>query len=246
MMWNRVAARIKHSPLGMLVMVAAVAVVPIMGAVQPAYADTDSTLYLSPATDQTVTTGDDVTVNIIVDTGDDTINEAQTVFTYSASNFSLVSFTTNTAVFPSIIGPTETSGSIDFSAYTTGTVTGIQTVATVVLQATGTGTSTMSLTPTICASGNNFESCSAAYDSTTSDNDLGSVTDSGNYTVDPVASAPASSGSSKSSTSLKTPDTGLALVAAHPTETAFISTASALALLLIARKLKPAATHQKK
>jgi chitinase len=143
---------------------------------------TSARLYLSPAS-QTVTTGSTVVVTVMIDTGGASVNTAQSVLTYSAANFSLVSITPS-AAFASFPNPVETSGSIQFSAGSTTAQTGVQTVATVTLTATGTGTSAISLAG-VCPAGNFGLTCSAAYDSVTSNNDLGTVTN-GSYTVNPV------------------------------------------------------------
>jgi chitodextrinase len=143
---------------------------------------TSAHLYLSPAS-QTVTTGSTVVVSVMIDTGGASVNTAQSVLTYSAANFSLVSITPS-AAFASFPNPVESSGSIQFSAGSTTAQTGVQTVATVTLTATGTGTSAISLAA-ICPAGNFALTCSAAYDSVTSNNDLGTITN-GSYTVNPV------------------------------------------------------------
>jgi chitodextrinase len=142
-------------------------------------------LSLSPAT-QSVTSGSDIVVNVLVNTNGASINAVQSVLSYSSTNFSLVSITPG-ADFTSFPTPVESSGSIEFSAASTTAVTGSQTVATVTLEATGTGTSPISLA-TVCPAGNFALTCSAAYDSVTSDNDMGGTTPitNGSYTVTPI------------------------------------------------------------
>lgn len=147
-------------------------------------------LYLSPSS-QSVTNGSNLTFSVVVNTNGTSVNSVQSVLTYSAANFSYVSISPGAAfgIFPS---PSVSSGSIQFSAATTGSVTGTQTVATITLKAVGNGSSPMSLAA-VCAPGDYSLSCSAAYNSSTSENDLASVS-GGTYTVNAPTSTPSGGG----------------------------------------------------
>ncbi len=167
------------SRLGRLLAIAAlVAIFPLVNLARPTQAASGTRLYLSPAS-QTVTTGSNLAVAIVIDPGGASVNTVQSVFTYSSTNFTLVSITPGGAFgsFPN----SASSGSIQFSAASSSPVTTVQTVATVTLRATGLGTSAASLAG-VCPAGNYGLTCSAAYDSVTSNNDLSSVSN-GNYTV---------------------------------------------------------------
>ena len=145
-------------------------------------------LYLLPL-GQSVAVGSNVVVSIMVDVDDSSIdssnvNSVQSNFSFSTANFSFVSITPGSAFgyFPAIVN----NGSIQFTAGTLGGGTsGIQTVADITLHAIKPGTSSLSLSPILCGSGNYTINCSAAYDSTTSENLLSSVL-STSYTVTPL------------------------------------------------------------
>jgi|GEM_PF-1449198 len=163
-----------------------------------------STLTLSPSS-QTVTTGSNVVVSIVLNTNGNGINSAQSEFTYSATNYSLVSITGG-ASFSNFQTPLESSGIIEFSAATAAgapAVSGTQTVAVVTLHATGTGTSALGLGTVCGATEFSNPACSAAYDSTTDNNDLTSASGV-SYTVNaavvtpPPTTTPPSSGSGSS------------------------------------------------
>lgn len=136
-------------------------------------------LQLSP-TDRSVPSGNDVTVDVMVDTATYSINVVQSVFTYSPTHFSLVSITPGPAFgeFEKV----EASGSIEFFSGSTSPVTGTQVAAAITLQATGTGKSFLKL-PALCPPDDYAISCSAAYDATTSNNDLSQVFGSTKYKV---------------------------------------------------------------
>lgn len=136
-------------------------------------------LQLSP-TDQSVASGNDVTVDVMVNTATYSINVVQSVFSYSSTNFSLVSIMAGPA-FGGILD-SEASGSIELTAYSTTPVTGTQVAAVITLQATGAGKSFLTL-PALCPPDDYAISCSAAYDATTSDNDLSQVFGSTKYKV---------------------------------------------------------------
>jgi len=167
--------------------IASAIVLPFLISPKVAKASSGDQLSLSPSS-QSVTTGSNLVVSVVIDPGGDSINSVQTIFTYSATNYSLVSIVPGSS-FTGAFTNTASSGSIQFVAGTTGSVTSMQTAATITLHATNTGTSSMSLT-SVCPSGI-YVSCSAAYDSTTDNNDLSSVS-GGSYTVTapPVAPTP--------------------------------------------------------
>jgi hypothetical protein len=200
--------------VGMLLTIAAVAVLPLLNSSsQSVHAASGAALTLSPAS-QSVTTGSNVTVSIVLNSAGNTINTVQSVFTYSTAHYSLVSITPGSSFtsFPN----SPASGSIEFSAASTTPVSGgAVTVATVTLHATGTGTSALGLA-SVCAAGDYAQTCSAVYDAATSDNDLSTasgasftvnavpVTPPSNPTPTPTPTAPSSgsgSSSSKSSSS---------------------------------------------
>lgn len=139
-------------------------------------------LYLSP-TSQSVATGKNLVIDIMVDTAGSSINDVQSVFKYSSSTFSLVNIKAGSS-FGNLSVPQKPAGTIEFNAAANpgSKVSGTQKVAEVTLHATGTGDSTASLAE-VCASGNTSSfTCSAAYDSTTNNNDLGTVS-GGSYSV---------------------------------------------------------------
>jgi hypothetical protein len=180
--------------------------IPFLSQPQTIHASSSDGLTLSP-TAQTTTVGSNLVVTISITTGGDSINTVQSVVTYDASKYSLVGVSPG-ATFGSFPNTT-TSNSISFSAATATPVTGTQTVATVTLHAIAVGTSQVTLA-SVCPPGNYALTCSAAYDSSTSDNDLATVT-GGTYIV---ATAPAQSastgsttGSSRSSSAATTPTT---------------------------------------
>lgn len=145
-------------------------------------ATTTPTLYISPTT-QEVTAGADVILTVTFDAAAASVNTVQTVITYSPANFTFISMTPG-AAFQAAFPNSAVSGSIEFSAGSTTPVTGLQTVATITLRATAAGTSGINLAP-VCATGDFRSTCSAAYDSTTSDNVLANIVN-GNYVVKPV------------------------------------------------------------
>ena len=169
---------IKKYHISLLCLLVVATTLPLLISPKIAKASSGDQLYLSPSS-QSVTNGSNLVVSIVINTGGDSINTVQTVFTYSASDYSLVSIVPGSSFgsFPN----TPSVGSIQFSAATTGSVTGTQTAATVTLHATNIGTSSMSLA-SVCPPGDYALTCSAAYDSSTSNNDLSSV-GGGSYTV---------------------------------------------------------------
>jgi hypothetical protein len=257
-MWTK-STYIRLKKLGFFAAVIAIALLPVLNISQQAYADTATQLYITDnqsnlnSNQQTVTSGGTLTLYIMVDTGDDSINEVQTDFTYPTQYFSSAAITYDTSTFPSQAGPgvggtpLQSAGSIEFNSYTTGSVSGTELVATVVLTVASGITSASSPQAidlgTVCAGGDFSDpTCSLAYDSTTSDNDLGAVN---NYTatIDPVTTTPAAttpSASTNSGSTVKTPDTGLALTAANAANTVVLSIFSAFTLVVIALRLKPA------
>lgn len=168
-----------------IIFVAVIAALPLLSQTRPIQAAAGTRLYLSPAS-QSVTTGSNMVIAITIDPSGTSINTVQSVLSYSAANFTLVSITPGAAFgsFPN----TASSGSIQFSAASSSPVTTVQTVATVTLHGTGTGSSAISLAG-VCPAGNYALTCSAAYDSNTSNNDLGSVSN-GSYSVAAVPVVP--------------------------------------------------------
>ena len=142
------------------------------------FASAGTKLYLSPAS-QNVNVGSNVTVNILIDPSGSSLNTVQTVVSYPSSSFKFVSLVQGSAFgsFPN----TNSSGSVSFAAASTTAITTPVTVATLTLQATAGGSPAVSLA-TVCASGNYALTCSAAYDSVTSNNDL-SIIGNANYSI---------------------------------------------------------------
>jgi hypothetical protein len=157
-----------------------VAIVPLFGSLST-YAAAGVSLSLS-TNNQAVSSGSNEVVSIIVNTNGASINTVQSVFTYSASNYSLVSISPGSD-FPIFPTPTKSSDSVAFSAAANvgSSVTGTQTVAVVTLRATASGTSAMQLAK-VCSSGNYTNTCSAAYNSSTNANNL-TIVSGGNFTV---------------------------------------------------------------
>jgi hypothetical protein len=161
-------------------------------------------LYLSPA-NQSFTNGSNLVVSVVVNTGGASINTIQTVFTYTAADYNFVSITSGASF--GTFTYTQLSGSIQFTAATTGSVSGVQTAAAITLKAISLSNTTMGLAG-VCPAGNYALTCSAAYDSMTSDNDLSSVA-GGSYTVvapTPV-SKPVTTSTTQHSTTTSTPTT---------------------------------------
>jgi hypothetical protein len=131
-------------------------------------------LYLSPAT-ESVTEGSTVNVSVLVNTASDSINWAQSILSYSSSLLTYDSITANSNLF-SATAPVLGTGTVQFgySAMAGSSVSGAQTVATATFTAKAAGTASVSLAG-VCPSGSYALTCSAVYDSTTSNNDLASV-----------------------------------------------------------------------
>jgi|SRR5665213_51546 len=136
-------------------------------------------LKLSP-TDQSVASGNDVTVDVMVNTASYSINTVQSVFTYSPTHFSLVSIRPGSAF--GIFSKFEARGSIEFVSGNNSPVAGTRVAAVITLKATGTGNSYLKL-PALCPPDDYAISCSAAYDATTGNNDLSHVFGSTEYIV---------------------------------------------------------------
>ena len=131
-----------------------------------------ATLYVSP-TDQTVISGNEVAVDVVLNTATYAVNTVQSVFQYSASHFNAVSVVPGVR-FGIIVGVTEATGSIGFTVGNTAPVTGTQIAVMITLKATGSGSSALTLSA-VCPPGDYALTCSAAYDATTSNNDLSNV-----------------------------------------------------------------------
>lgn len=151
----------------------------IMAAPRMTIAAAGTKLYVSPAS-QSVVSGGNVVASVVIDTGGESVNTVQTVFTYDASKFNFVSIAPGSA-FSSAFPNSNSSGSVQFSAGSTGGVSGVQTVATVTLYAKAGGTSAINLAA-VCPPGNYASTCSAAYHSVTSENVLSTV-NGGSYAV---------------------------------------------------------------
>lgn len=146
-------------------------------------AATTPTLYLTPAS-QTVITGSDITVSVMVDSAGASINTVQTILTYSATNFSFVSITPDPA-FSAAFPTSNVPGSIQFTAGSTTPVVGIQKVATVTLRATGVGTSPLSFAA-VCPPNDFSPTCSAVYATTTGAPNVLTTVTNGSFTVNPI------------------------------------------------------------
>jgi hypothetical protein len=164
-----------------------------------------ATLSISPSS-ETVTKGSDITITLVVNPEGSSINTVQTVLSYPSANFSLVSAVVGSS-FGSFIN-TPSTGSISITAASTTPVTGTSavTVATITLASNTNGDNLAVSLAGVCPSGNYALTCSAAYDASTDNNDLGSVGGSASYSVNPLPpSAPTnfvSSAVTKSSTTL--------------------------------------------
>lgn len=176
----------------------AAALVPLFSASPAVRAASGTQVYLTPAS-QSLTSGSNLVVSVMVNTGGASINDVQSSLTYSASSLSLVSIAPGTA-FNSFPDSTS-SGSIQFSAGTSTPVTGIQTVATMTFHAATAGTSAISFNSSLCGPGNYTLTCTAAYDGATSNNDLSDATTpivNGSYTVTAAPVTPPSTPSTPS------------------------------------------------
>jgi len=168
--------------------------VPLLSKPVPTSAANSVQLSLSPSS-QSTTTGSNLVVAVVVNPSGASINTVQSVLTYSASQYSFVSITPG-AAFSSFPSPVQGSGSVQFSAASTTAVTTTQTVATLTLKANTAGTSNINLA-SVCPAGNYALTCSAAYDSVSSLNDLATVA-GGSYSVTAPVTPPPSGGGSGS------------------------------------------------
>ncbi len=159
----------------------AISIIPSMSHAAPT-----AQLYISPSS-QAVTTGSNLVFSVVINTGGSSVNTVQTVVNYPSANYSLVGIAPGSSFssFPNSTSP----GTIQFSAATTGSVSGTQTVATVTLRANSTGNTSVSLA-NVCGAGDFSTNCSAAYDSATSENDLGSKADAAFSVSAPVTQNP--------------------------------------------------------
>lgn len=143
-----------------------------------AHAAASTELSVSPST-QTISSGSNVTVSILMNPGGASINTIHSIVNFNSSNFSVVSVETPAAfgIFPYKVS----SNSVSFTAGTTTPITTSGAVAIITLRATGSGNSAINLSA-VCAANDNSDNCSSAYDSVTNRNDLSNVTGA-NYTV---------------------------------------------------------------
>lgn len=190
--------------LWLAITITVVAAVLLSGLSPRANAAATAQLYLSPAS-QSITVGSNLVVSIMINTGGASINSVQSVITYPSATFSYVSTSPGSSfgVFPA---PSVSAGSIQFTAGSTSSVSGTQTVAVVTLKSTATGSALLNLA-SVCATGNYALTCSAAYDSVTSSNDLASVS-GGSYSINAASTQPsegASSGTTTGGSAAKTP-----------------------------------------
>ncbi len=136
-------------------------------------AASSTSLSISPNS-ASVASGNNITFSVAINPSGSSVNVVQSVLTYNPSNFTLVSATAGSA-FNTSTTPVESPGSVGFIVTTTGAPVTTDTIAeNVTLRATGAGTSSLSLSA-VCPAGNFATTCSAAYDSVTNNNDLGSV-----------------------------------------------------------------------
>jgi len=163
-------------------------------------------LSVSPASG-IVTKGSTLVVSVVVNTSGNTINDVQSVLTYPSSLLSYTSIVAGASF--NATAPTLSSGSIEFgdSATAGSTVTGTQTVATVTFTATNTGTAAVNLA-TVCPANSYALTCSAAYDSANSDNDLASVHDGSFIVSAPVVVTPPPTSGGGTTTGGSTTKTG--------------------------------------
>ncbi len=174
----------KITTLSLVLFAAFAAIVSLSLASPSVHAAGTATLSLSPSR-QTVSTGSNLTLTVYVNPSGSSINTVQSQLTYPSANFSFVSetpagsFTANAS--PAAI---TSSGTVTFAAGTTTPVSGSSSVAvaSIVLKANTAGASLPINLASVCAAGNYALTCSAAYDSSTSVNDLSTVT-GGSYTV---------------------------------------------------------------
>jgi hypothetical protein len=157
----------------------------IIGIVTLLYSHADSTtasLSLSQSS-QTVTTGSDITVTLVLNPDGNSINTVQSVLSYPSANFNFVS-----AVAGSSLGNfiyTKNTGSVTITAASTTPVSGTSpvTVAVITLASNSIGNNLALSLASVCPSGNYALTCSAVYDSVNDNNDLASVGSSAIYTV---------------------------------------------------------------
>ena len=160
------------------------ALIPLTSQKQFIHAAAGTQIYLTPA-NSTITAGSNLTLSIIIDTGGASVNTVQSVISYP-SNYSFVSITPGSAfgTFPY----SNSNGSTSFAAASTTPITSTQTVAILTLHSTNSGATSINLA-SVCPAGNYALTCSAAYDSVTSNNDLASVL-GGNYIIAAVTPPP--------------------------------------------------------
>jgi chitodextrinase len=117
-------------------------------------------LYLVPAS-QSVASGSNLTLNVMVDTGGASVNGVQTTITYPSNQFSYVNLVGDSA-FSAFPSPVLGTGSVNFGAGATAAITGVHTVATLTLRATNAGSGNISF-QSICT-GTSSSTCSAVTD----------------------------------------------------------------------------------
>jgi hypothetical protein len=181
-----------HIIAGILTVFAAFfAITPLFLSSQVVSASAASQLYITPASG-TTTAGGNITLNIYVNTNGNSINTAQTVVSWSSAHYSYVGISNGSSfgTFPNTPG----SSSVSFAAGSTAPVTGNVLVATLTLHATAAGSSQVTLA-NVCAPSDYSNTCSATYDSATSNNDLASVV-GGNYVVAAAQTGGSGGGSS--------------------------------------------------
>lgn len=197
-------------------------------------------LYVSPSS-QSVAAGGNTVISVIIDTAGESVNTVQSVITYDAAKFSFVSIVPGSA-FSAAFPNSHSDGSVQFSAGSLNGLTGQQTVATLTLTAKASGSSSVTLAG-VCPPGNYAATCSAAYDSVTSNNVLGQIAAgsfnvAGGTTSAPAPSptptpAPASSSGSKPSSSTKPTSSQPTVTASSPAATASTKPAPVISGLTI-------------
>jgi hypothetical protein len=176
----------------MAIIVPLVLVVTGIGLTISSHADATAQLTLTPST-SSVTKGSNIVVTVVLNSGSsgNSVGTVQSALNYS-SNLTYVSASASGPFSQASLSPM--SGVVDFTMYNTSGVSGTNNVATLTFQANSTGTATLSLA-NVAASGDHSAGKSDAYDITSLNNDLGSVSGTDSYTITaPAVVTPPSGG----------------------------------------------------
>lgn len=175
--------QLKLSKLTLLAVGAILAGIPLLSAM-PAKAAVNAGFSLSPAT-KTLTVGDELVVNLVLETGGNSVLAWKAAINYSTADFNAVSVVADPSSHFTLNPATDVAsgGTIKLARYATSASTTGGTVAKITLHSTAIGSKTLSFAH-ICSSTFDASQCSGVTDS--SGANLLATVNNGNYTVSPV------------------------------------------------------------